>query len=229
MDVQSRAAGVQEYREKVMQLATALDGALRELERALCEQSGSSSLDPAVHAEVVAQLRSLLEGKAERLYEWLQAVYGSPEPPHTSASQVDILLVEDNLADEKFLRQFCLQTMQVQPRWITVHDGEEALAFLEQQGVYEGAPRPHVVILDIGLPKRNGWEVLAVMRATPALSSIPVIILAGFLSKEDEARRAQLRPALYFQKPATIKGYKHVAKHVAKSLEHLIRQNNSSV
>jgi len=127
------------------------------------------------------------------------------------------------------LEEAFLQYVTVPYRFHIVPDGEEALAFLEQQGVYEGAPRPHVVILDIGLPKRNGWEVLAVMRATPALSSIPVIILAGFLSKEDEARRAQLRPALYFQKPATIKGYKHVAKHVAKSLEHLIRQNNSSV
>jgi chemotaxis family two-component system response regulator Rcp1 len=135
-------------------------------------------------------------------------------------SQLDILLVEDNLEDAEMLCLFCRKTLPVPPRWIFVRDGEEALAFLEQQGRYEGTSRPRVIILDIGLPKRSGWEILAAIRARPALNSIPVVILSGILSKSDEAQRDQLKPALCLTKPTTLTGYQHVATHI----EALLRQ-----
>jgi two-component system, chemotaxis family, response regulator Rcp1 len=94
------------------------------------------------------------------------------------------------------------------------------VAFLEQQGQYEGAPQPQVIILDIGLPKRSGWEILAAIRATPALSSIPVVILSGVLSQEDEAMRAQLKPTLCLTKPTTLAGL----QRLAQSIDALLRQ-----
>src|SRR5262245_59049470 len=100
------------------------------------------------------------------------------------------------------------------PRWIFVRDGEEALAFLKQQGQYAGAPRPRVIILDIGLPKRSGWEILAAIRATPALSSIPVVMLSGVLSQYGEAQRDRLKPALCLMKPTTLEGLRRVAKNI---------------
>jgi len=134
-------------------------------------------------------------------------------------SQLDILLVEDNVEDAEILRLFCCKIMPVPPRWILMHDGDEALPFLEQQGRYEGTSRPRVIILDIGLPKRSGWEILAGIRATPVLSSIPVVILAGVLSKDDDAQRDRLKPALYLTKPTTLTGY----QRVAQSIEALLR------
>src|SRR5262245_21407330 len=129
-------------------------------------------------------------------------------------AQSNILLVEDNLADAELLQQFYRTTMHVRSGWILVQDGEEALAFLEQRGRYEGALRPQVIILDIVLPKRSRWEILAAIRARPALSAIPVIILAGFLSPEDQAQCEQLKPTMCFQKPCTLESYEHVVKSI---------------
>jgi chemotaxis family two-component system response regulator Rcp1 len=137
----------------------------------------------------------------------------------STTSQLDILLVEDDLVDAGLLKRFCRDTLPVPPRWMTVRDGDEALAFLEQQGRYAGAPRPRVIILDIGLPKRSGWEILAAIRAKPALSSIPVVILSGLLSQYGETQRDRLKPTLCLTKPTTLAGL----QRVAKSIEALLR------
>jgi CheY-like chemotaxis protein len=70
-----------------------------------------------------------------------------------------------------------------------VPDGEAALAFLRQEGFYAGMPRPQLLLLDIGIPKIDGWEVLETIRATPALAHMPVLMLTGVLMATDEAGR----------------------------------------
>ena len=72
----------------------------------------------------------------------------------------DILLAEDNPADVSLLRTAFREYGQLPCRMHSVYDGEAALAFLQQQGLYVGMPRPHLTILDIGLPKLGGWKVL---------------------------------------------------------------------
>jgi CheY-like chemotaxis protein len=66
----------------------------------------------------------------------------------------DLLLVEDNPADVKLLQMAVRQSGHWPCRLYSMHDGEAALAFLRQDGAYVGAPRPQLVILDIGLPIR---------------------------------------------------------------------------
>ena len=93
----------------------------------------------------------------------------------------DILLAEDNPADVSLLRTAFREYGQLPCRIHSVYDGEAALAFLQQQGVYAGMPRPHLTILDIGLPKLGGWKVLKTLRATPG---------AGYAADRDADRGA---------------------------------------
>src|SRR6185369_1611028 len=89
---------------------------------------------------------------------------------------VEILLVEDNPADVNMLQESFLES-KVANELHVVNDGEAALDYLYKRGEFAGAHRPDLVLLDIGLPRINGLEVLAEVKADPGLRRIPVIIL----------------------------------------------------
>ena len=108
-------------------------------------------------------------------------------PVNVEKHIVDILLAEDNeddvfLIQEVFKREKLINLIQV------VRDGEEALAYLRLQGKYKEARPPGLLLLDINMPKKNGFEVLKEMKADPALRQIPVVILTTSKREEDVAR-----------------------------------------
>ena len=89
---------------------------------------------------------------------------------------VKVLLVEDNPADvflieEQWEHSETLCDLQV------AADGVEAMAYLRNEGKYAEASRPDLILLDINMPRKNGWEVLADLKDDPSLSNIPVIVL----------------------------------------------------
>jgi len=133
-------------------------------------------------------------------------------------TQKTILLAEDNPADVHILQQVVLAHGQLPWRLYRVHDGEAAVAFLQQQGVYADMPRPALVILDIGLPKLDGWEVLKVIRATPTLATIPVALLTGVMSRQDEEQREALQPTTCLVKPMQLEAY----AQMVRALEQLL-------
>jgi CheY-like chemotaxis protein len=115
--------------------------------------------------------------------------------------------VDDNPADVT-LMQLAFRDYGHWPcRLYSVHDGEAAVAFLRQEGSYAEAPRPQLVILDIGLPPREGWQVLETLRATPALATLPVVMLTGTLMRRDEEQRAALQPLACLEKPTQLAEY----------------------
>src|SRR5712691_10378701 len=89
-----------------------------------------------------------------------------------SERAIEILIVEDNEADV-FLTSTALRDARVANHISAVSDGESALAFLRREGQYADAPRPDDVFLDLGLPRVDGYEVLAMMKADPELSIHP--------------------------------------------------------
>jgi two-component system, chemotaxis family, response regulator Rcp1 len=103
------------------------------------------------------------------------------------ARPVHILLVEDNPNDTlliiRALGEAYSQDLQA------VEDGVEALAYLRRQSPYSLIPRPDVVLLDLKLPKQDGWQVLSEIRSEPTLNAIPVIILTALNAEEDYLRR----------------------------------------
>ncbi len=96
----------------------------------------------------------------------------------------EILLVEDRTSDVELMRE-ALEECDVYHRLHVVRNGEEALAFLHQQGKYQSAPRPNLILLDLNLPRLNGHEVLAVIKTDPTLKFLPVVILTTSTTPRD--------------------------------------------
>jgi CheY-like chemotaxis protein len=95
-----------------------------------------------------------------------------------------ILQVEDNEADVRLTRE-ALRESGNGVRLSVVGDGEQALAFLRREAGFEDSPRPHLVLLDLNLPRKDGLEVLREMRADPSLARIPVIMLSSSTETRD--------------------------------------------
>jgi len=81
-----------------------------------------------------------------------------------------------------------------------VSDGEEAMAFLRKEGKYAGVPRPGLVLLDLNLPKKNGREVLAEIKADDHLKRIPVVVLTTSQAEEDIHKSYNLHANCYITK-----------------------------
>jgi CheY-like chemotaxis protein len=83
-----------------------------------------------------------------------------------------------------------------------VSDGEQALAFLHQSGLYRGATKPELILLDINLPKVDGWEVLQTIQQDETLRAIPVIVCSASPRGEDRDRALSSGASRYVVKPA---------------------------
>lgn len=115
--------------------------------------------------------------------------------------QAEILLIEDSLPDIR-LTERALKSGQISYNVSIVRDGIEALAFLRRQNSYADAPRPDLILLDLGLPKKNGTEVLAEIKSDPSLKRIPVVVLTSSDAQEDIFATYDLHANAYTKKPA---------------------------
>jgi CheY-like chemotaxis protein len=113
---------------------------------------------------------------------------------------IDILLVEDNAADVALTRQV-LQRSHLVSRLMVARDGEEALATLRREGSHVDAPRPDFVLLDLNMPRMSGLEVLEVVKASPDLCAIPVLVLTSSVAEDDVQRAYSSHVNAYVRKP----------------------------
>src|SRR5215831_4432732 len=114
-----------------------------------------------------------------------------------------ILLVEDNLPHAELVKR-SLEGHEIANKIYHVADGEAALAYLFRQGVYADpatSPRPHVVLLDLRLPKLSGLEVLKAIRASRELQTVPVVVLTTSTAERDVARAYEYHVNSYLVKP----------------------------
>ena len=121
-------------------------------------------------------------------------------------SPVEVLVVEDNEADV-YLTKTALSDATIANQVHVVGDGEEAMAFLNQEGAYGRAPRPDVVLLDLSLPKKDGFQVLQEMKADAHLKNIPVIVVSGSERPSAITRAYNLQIAAYLVKPLNVGDY----------------------
>jgi CheY-like chemotaxis protein len=112
----------------------------------------------------------------------------------------NILLVEDNPGDV-YLTRKAFERLSPSCHVHTVHTGDRALAFLRRQGAHTGAPRPDLIVLDINLPRMNGYEVLAELQSDPGLRDIPTVVVSSSDDEEDIRRAYSLHAYSYFVKP----------------------------
>lgn len=126
---------------------------------------------------------------------------------------VEILLVEDNPGDIRLTRETLIEG-KVKNNLNVVMDGVEALAYLRREGKYSDAPIPDVILLDLNLPRKDGREVLAEIKADPLLRRIPVVVLTTSKAEEDILRTYDLYANCYVTKPLDLEQFITVVKSV---------------
>ena len=125
--------------------------------------------------------------------------------PHRNAAvhPINILLVEDSAADVRITRE-ALTEARVFNTLHVARDGVEAMDFLYQRGEHADAPRPELILLDLNLPKKDGREVLAELKADDDLKRIPVVVLTTSRDEEDIHRSYNLHANAYVTKPVDL-------------------------
>ncbi|HXK28333.1 MAG TPA: response regulator [Candidatus Binatia bacterium] len=127
---------------------------------------------------------------------------------------MEILLVEDN-EDDILLEQEALAEAKLVNLMSVVRDGEEAMAFLRRQGRYQNAQMPGLILLDINMPKKNGFEVLNEIKADPALIHIPVVMLTTSDNEADIVKSYAKGACSYITKPMDFDKFREVIKRFA--------------
>lgn len=117
-----------------------------------------------------------------------------------SDETVEILHVEDSPGDAR-LTQEAFKETDGEMTLHVVPNGDTALDFLTQQGAYESASLPDLVLLDLDLPGKDGCDVLEAIRDDPQLRRLPVIMLTGSEDSEDIARCYNAQANAYLTKP----------------------------
>jgi len=138
---------------------------------------------------------------------------------------IDVLLVEDDPGDV-LMTQEAFNDYKVHNRLHVVNNGVDALAFLRKEGQYSDAPLPDLILLDLNLPKMDGREVLAAIKADPALRSIPVVILTTSEAEEDVLRSYSLYANAYVTKPVDFERFIDVVRRIDEFFVTVVRLPN---
>jgi len=131
----------------------------------------------------------------------------------TDERAIEVLLVEDSPGDVRLTRE-AFKDAKVLISLHVAPDGAEAMAYLKREGKYANARRPDLILLDLNLPKKDGREVLEEIKESPALKSIPVVILTTSASEEDILRSYRLHANCYITKPVDLDGFLKVVKSI---------------
>ena len=131
----------------------------------------------------------------------------------TQNKPITILMVEDNATDvmitkEALAHAKLLNTLHV------VNDGMEAMDFLHRRGKYPKAPHPDLILLDLNMPRKNGQEVLAEIKADERLKHIPVVILTTSKAEEDVLKAYGLYANCYVVKPVDFDVFADVVRSI---------------
>jgi chemotaxis family two-component system response regulator Rcp1 len=131
----------------------------------------------------------------------------------TEPQPIEILLVEDNAGDVD-LMMMALRDVKAKNNISVAVDGQEAMAFLRREGIHANAPRPDLVLLDLNLPKMDGREVLAAIKADPLLREIPVVVLTSSSAQRDIVESYKLQANSYVTKPGDLEPFLSVVKAI---------------
>ncbi len=142
--------------------------------------------------------------------------------------KVNVLLVDDSEESLVIIRHVFQQSSFVNVL-DTVKDGEEALKYLRQEAPYENKQRPDLVLLDINMPRKGGFEVLDEMKQHPELSSIPVVMLTTSDRSEDVARSYSKGASSFITKPFEFRRFVEMANEFSTYWSQVSRVPPNSV
>lgn len=126
---------------------------------------------------------------------------------------VEVLLVEDSPGDVR-LTQEAFRDANMSIHLHVATDGVEAMSFLRREGEHAKSPRPDLILLDLNLPKMDGREVLALIKADDNLRTIPTVILTTSESEADIVNSYQLQANCYLSKPVQLDAFESLVKSI---------------
>jgi CheY-like chemotaxis protein len=132
---------------------------------------------------------------------------------HARTEIVNVLLVEDSPGDVRLTREAFREANGS----VVLHvasDGVEAMLFLRHQDEYRDSPRPDFILLDLNLPRMDGREVLAHIKADASLRMIPTVILTTSDADADVLRSYELNANAYLRKPVTLEAFENLVKSI---------------
>ncbi len=137
---------------------------------------------------------------------------------NSSIEPITLLVADDDHEDCMLIRE-ALTESRLGNDLRFVHDGEQLMAYLRREGSYAApgaAPRPGLVLLDLNMPRKNGREALAEIKADPALHRIPVVVITTSQAEEDICRSYDLGVNSYITKPVTFDALLDMVKTLGK-------------
>ena len=126
---------------------------------------------------------------------------------------IQVLLIEDNPGDADLIRE-TLETDRLQLQLSVVTDDPSALAFLAREAPYASAPTPDLVLLDLNIPKLDGREVLAAMKARDDVRHIPVVVLTSSDAERDIVQSYRLGASCYLTKPLDFTAFRNIVRAI---------------
>jgi CheY-like chemotaxis protein len=133
--------------------------------------------------------------------------------PTRVGTLTNVLLVEDSPGDVRLTRE-AFREANGAVQLHVASDGVEAIAILRQEGQYADAPRPDFILLDLNLPRMDGREVLAQIKADDNLRTIPVVILTTSEADADILKSYELNANAYLRKPVTLEAFERLVKSI---------------
>ena len=133
------------------------------------------------------------------------------ELDNASIKPIEILLVEDNPGDARLTLEG-FKDARIRNNITVVEDGIEAMAYLRHQGPYADVALPDLVLLDLNMPKKDGREVLADMKADEALKHIPVLVFTISTAEKDILEAYHLQASAFITKPIDLDEFIRVVK-----------------
>lgn len=125
----------------------------------------------------------------------------------------EILLVEDNLGDVRLIEE-ALKDSKLLNNLNIVSDGVYAMDFLYKRNGYENSPTPDLILLDLNMPRKNGFEVLQEIKVDEKLKSIPVVIMTVSNDEKDILKSYNLHANCYITKPVDFVQFCDIVRHI---------------
>lgn len=131
----------------------------------------------------------------------------------TSRRSLDILLVDDDEGDCRLVQESLRGSKRIS-KVNVVNDGDEALQYLKGKGDHKHAARPDLVLLDLNMPKKDGFDTLKDIRADRELTDLPVIILTTSTDERDVQRSYKLHASSFVSKPTKLDDFARVLSEI---------------
>lgn len=127
---------------------------------------------------------------------------------------IEVLLAEDDPSDVRVIKNGLQATNETKVNVNVVSNGEEAMQFLHKEWNFKNAPLPHLIILDLNMPRKDGREVLHDVKADEKLNHIPVVVLTTSSAKGDVMKSYKLQCSSFITKPGELTEFKRAIEGI---------------